>query len=475
MKYTNNHANTLLYDRETKTMELYEPNGSKFDKGKTKFKKFVSEVLEKKLLKIEKFNNAIKTCPRLGLQYYDLFRNDDKNNMQSQLLNYNKKHDIQGYCAMWSMYLIYLRVLHPDESIVKIQEDLIHNEKNILPFLIRNFYTKFQQFVILFRTNTKWTDLNHIITTNMPLKPIGAKYPLSPIKYNKNFTLCKKNPKNGGYDLPTLRKIGESYYYYKKTGSRSNICTYIKPFVNKSNEGQKNKNELITKCNISESKGGLPLKKIRSIAKEMGIKEITRSKICLILKKKASSMNSNKDKQNYNKLMKKCNLPESKGGLPLKKIRSIAKEMGIKEITRSKICLEMQRQIDEVKQVSQNTPQAPSKKSQNTPQAPSKKSQNTPQAPSKKSQNTPQAPSKKSQNTPQAPSKKSQNTPQAPSKKSQNTPQAPSKKSQNTPQAPSKKSQNNIVEKHKGKDKKISFMKKIKQTWSKYFSTKTKK
>ena len=361
-RYSKHHANTLLFDRETQTMELYEPNGAKFDKGKTKFKQYVTYVLKFRGITIKKFNNAVKMCPRLGLQFFNIL-NSNSNNTSKQLLNFNKKHEIHGYCAMWSMYLIYLRVLNPNKSIHHIQMNLIRKERKNMPYLIRNFYTKFQQFVnLLFDSRVpqlkKLLDLQDIKVIK-PVKPpsfksYGGKYPPIPIRYAKNFSKCKMAPKNGGYNLPTLRKIGKSYYYNKKAGSRNNVCNYIQPFVNV--KPNNNNNTLIKICNIPESKGGIALKKLREIGKLLGIKEIDRATICRKMKKMLKEETEREQKlaapksvnvvkplkkiNNVNILSKlnKCNLPESKGGPGIKELRTFAKSRGIHDIKREIIC-----------------------------------------------------------------------------------------------------------------------------------------
>jgi hypothetical protein len=131
------HANVLIYDKETKTMERFEPNGcsvnfdiwyeiKEFDKI---FRKIAKNV----------FNSTYVTpdtcCPYIGPQAIQ----------ESEKLI--RIADPEGFCAAWTLWIIELRLKNPKESLKSLQLLAIKKmKKDSKP--LTDFIRNFSQYVV---------------------------------------------------------------------------------------------------------------------------------------------------------------------------------------------------------------------------------------------------------------------------------------------------------------------------------------
>lgn len=139
------HANMVLYDKKTKTVERFEPWGfldlydnNEFDKEFSKWLLFSPENAQ---LPIENYLGATEICPREGFQFlqertsfgalsgeeeskfYDLLAaNDDFfNKVQSS----NSPNMIINFCSIWSNWYANLRMTNPSIAPARVIEESI--------------------------------------------------------------------------------------------------------------------------------------------------------------------------------------------------------------------------------------------------------------------------------------------------------------------------------------------------------------
>jgi hypothetical protein len=128
------HANYLVYDRETATLERFEPHGgvarSKLD--------YHPEELDRELVQAFsplipglKFLPPSGYSPRIGFQLFD---------------NYERKHrsisDPGGFCAIWAIFWVFLRLSYrqlDQAELLKRFIDRVRREKLSFRGVIRDF------------------------------------------------------------------------------------------------------------------------------------------------------------------------------------------------------------------------------------------------------------------------------------------------------------------------------------------------
>ena len=131
------HANVLIYDKKTNTIERFEPNGctvnfdiwfevKEFDKV---FKQIAKNVFEAKYISPD------ICCPFIGPQAIQ----------ESEKLM--KIADPGGFCAAWTLWIIELRMKNPDKALKDLQLLAIKKMRRD-PKPMTDFIRSFSQFVV---------------------------------------------------------------------------------------------------------------------------------------------------------------------------------------------------------------------------------------------------------------------------------------------------------------------------------------
>ena len=130
------HANILIYDTETKELERFEPHGNKF-RGKKDYADWnkldfeIEYVFLNNGIEIKKYYKPLDFCPKLGFQSLET----------GDVI----EGDPSGFCKIWIIWYLELRLKNPDISREKVISASIQKiKKNPTGFksFIRN-YSKF--------------------------------------------------------------------------------------------------------------------------------------------------------------------------------------------------------------------------------------------------------------------------------------------------------------------------------------------
>ena len=158
----NSHATVLIYDKNLKEMELFDPNGVKLESYKElslKIQKIFNKNIDENMVK--KFYQPIDFCP-VGLQYL-------QHNERKMIEN----KDPGGFCASWIFWYIELRLSNSDVSRQKILDyatyQMVMDDKKSLTEFIRD-YSKFLSLIIEGFKSHKYQ------TKTIPLKDYVMSY-----------------------------------------------------------------------------------------------------------------------------------------------------------------------------------------------------------------------------------------------------------------------------------------------------------
>jgi ankyrin repeat protein len=128
------HANYLLYDKNTKEIERFEPHGSTTPPGFNYNPNLLDDILENKFYE---FNEELKYIrpkdylPKVGFQLLDVYETKKK-----------RIGDPSGFCALWALWYVDMRISHKNISRNDLVIGMIKNIKSQnLSFknLIRNY------------------------------------------------------------------------------------------------------------------------------------------------------------------------------------------------------------------------------------------------------------------------------------------------------------------------------------------------
>ena len=137
----NSHANYLLYDHKKKEIERFEPHGSTTPPGLNYNPSLLDSILKKKM---KFFDNSIKYIspseylPKVGFQL-----------IESNERNRKRIGDPGGFCALWSIWYIDMRITNIEIDRKKLVSHLIKKIKeNNISFkeIIRNYSYNIIQF-----------------------------------------------------------------------------------------------------------------------------------------------------------------------------------------------------------------------------------------------------------------------------------------------------------------------------------------
>lgn len=128
------HANYLVYDLRNKTVERFEPHGSSTPPGLNYDPKILDELLESRFKAIDediKYFGPADYLPKIGFQLMDIFENNKK-----------KIGDPGGFCALWAIWYVDMRLKYKDmncKDLVEILIKSIRTQNVSVKNMIRNY------------------------------------------------------------------------------------------------------------------------------------------------------------------------------------------------------------------------------------------------------------------------------------------------------------------------------------------------
>ena len=155
------HANILIIDKNNKTLERFEPNGSYFVKKRiSEQEKMDNQIMVfiKKVLEISNIDTVNKAdwkyfkptnfCPQLGWHSQQALqmRNADTISKElSQFIDNTGNPDTEGYCIAWSLYYVYLRLLNQHLTRTEV---LSESQTQLSKIHLTQFISQFAKFLI---------------------------------------------------------------------------------------------------------------------------------------------------------------------------------------------------------------------------------------------------------------------------------------------------------------------------------------
>lgn len=128
------HANYLIYDKNNKEVERFEPHGSSAPTGFNYNASLLDNILEMRFKEIDNEIRYIRPknyLPKIGFQLMDISERKNK-----------KIGDPGGFCALWAVWWVDMRLTYPDFSREQLVTQMISaiKSKNIsFKNLIRNY------------------------------------------------------------------------------------------------------------------------------------------------------------------------------------------------------------------------------------------------------------------------------------------------------------------------------------------------
>lgn len=135
MENNSGHGNYLFYDIKTNIAERFEPHGSRTSIAASYNGDLLDELLTKELKKYNKnliYLKPVDFLPKIGFQILDLYESSKS----------KKIGDPLGFCALWSIWYIELKVKHadiPSKILVKNALEEFTNKQISLRDTIRNY------------------------------------------------------------------------------------------------------------------------------------------------------------------------------------------------------------------------------------------------------------------------------------------------------------------------------------------------
>lgn len=128
------HANYIIYDLKNKTVERFEPHGSSNPNGLNYNPKILDELLESRFKSIDSsitYYGPADFLPKIGFQLMDIFENNKK-----------KIGDPAGFCAVWAIWYVDMRLKYKSINCKDLVNKLINSirTQNIsVKNMIRNY------------------------------------------------------------------------------------------------------------------------------------------------------------------------------------------------------------------------------------------------------------------------------------------------------------------------------------------------
>lgn len=162
------HANYLIYDKQLKEMERFEPHGSSNPPGFNYHPNQLDNMLNMKINEIDKNIKYVPPSsflPKIGFQIFDIIEKNKK-----------KIGDPKGFCALWSIWYVDFRLTYPDVNRKKLVGDMIpyiRNQKLSFKNLIRNYSKNITDLRDTFLKKIN-IDINDWINDNVSDKDIDS-------------------------------------------------------------------------------------------------------------------------------------------------------------------------------------------------------------------------------------------------------------------------------------------------------------
>jgi hypothetical protein len=128
------HAGYIIYDNEKKEVERFEPHGSTTPPGLYYNPDLLDEILESRFKIIDENIKYIRPkdyLPKVGFQLLDITENKKR-----------KIGDPEGFCALWSMWYVDMRITYKDmnrDDLVKMLIRSIKSKNISFRNMIRNY------------------------------------------------------------------------------------------------------------------------------------------------------------------------------------------------------------------------------------------------------------------------------------------------------------------------------------------------
>ena len=148
------HLNAIIIDTKLRRLERFEPVGPdenrigvsymSIDESSKIYNSIAKQIEDVLKIQIAEIIEPIVACPfNIGLQL-----SEQREEQTRKMIEFNRKYEIRGYCAAWSMMYICIRINNP-----KLDSPTIHKEiyarskgKHGLSTLIRAFYYNLLKF-----------------------------------------------------------------------------------------------------------------------------------------------------------------------------------------------------------------------------------------------------------------------------------------------------------------------------------------
>jgi hypothetical protein len=128
------HANYIIYDLKNKTIERFEPHGSATPPGLNYDPKILDELLESRFKAIDSditYYGPADYEPKIGFQLMDIFENNKK-----------RIGDPGGFCALWAIWYVDMRLKYKDmncKDLIEILIKSIRTQNISVKNMIRNY------------------------------------------------------------------------------------------------------------------------------------------------------------------------------------------------------------------------------------------------------------------------------------------------------------------------------------------------
>ena len=143
------HFNILIGDNKRKIIERFEPYGALVDeKVHENFDKDFKSFLKQKKLDFT-YKNPDEFCPATGFQELE------ENNIQKKKASV-RRNDYRGYCGMWSIWFIEMKMRNPDLPSDKLLKKALSEMKKLKinkndTFTYRKFVRNYKEHIITMR------------------------------------------------------------------------------------------------------------------------------------------------------------------------------------------------------------------------------------------------------------------------------------------------------------------------------------
>jgi ankyrin repeat protein len=175
------HANYLIYDIENNIVERFEPHGATVPPGLNYNANLLDEILENRFVIIDpkiKYMKPKDFLPKIGFQLMDIYENKRK-----------KIGDPGGFCALWAIWYVDMRLTNRDMDCKTLVKTLIRSIR-MQNISIKNMIRNYAVNIITMRDKIlKSVDLNINDWLNDQYTDVQIDNVLKELKYQVNQLL----------------------------------------------------------------------------------------------------------------------------------------------------------------------------------------------------------------------------------------------------------------------------------------------